>query len=526
MKKRILCLLLTAVMLVTLLPQVTLKAKAHSIVMTAEEFVDCLWTAYSRPNYYYNSFPYNLGYYDGSRISFDCWNLGKAIIWSRGAIVNNYTVGKYAAMDTSCGLGDWGGYEIITQAPNCSSNFSNLVPGEWLYMENHVGYYVGDGQVIECTAGWNVWAITVSQIDSRGNRSRNGVPNGSWKLRGMVPWLDYNSSNDKEPPVISNVSYSNVSAAGYTISCTVKDNGSIKGVAFPTWTVRNGQDDLPANFMSTQLGTKSGDTYTFRVNASAHNNETGPYITHIYAEDRGGNVTSLPLSAVDVRNDNQKPVISNVSVSDVSSKGYTVTCKVTDDWGIHSVSFPSWTLNNGQDDLPEQFMTTQLGTKNGDTYTFRVNTSTHNNETGAYLTHIYATDCAGNQVSVSTGTIQVVTDNQKPVISDVTLSDISAAGYTVSCRVTDNAGINKVAFPSWTTLNGQDDMDNDFMLNQLGTRNGDIFTFRVNVSDHNYEKGYYVTHIYALDFAGNQTCVELVILHRSGFLQSPVRRYE
>jgi hypothetical protein len=65
-------------------------------------------------------------------------------------------------------------------------------------------------------------------------------------------------------------------------------------------------------------------------------------------------------------------------------------------------------------------------------------------------------------------------------------------------------------------------MDNDFMLNQLGTRNGDIFTFRVNVSDHNYEKGYYVTHIYALDFAGNQVCVELDPI----LIQDPVTKIE
>lgn len=124
--------------------------------MTAEEFIDCLWTAYNRPNYYYNSYPYNLGYYDGSRISFDCWNLGKAIIWTEGEIVNNYTVGAYAQMDASCGLGDWDGLTIIKEAPNCSTDFTELVPGEWLYKDNHTGYYVGNGQVIECTAGWGV----------------------------------------------------------------------------------------------------------------------------------------------------------------------------------------------------------------------------------------------------------------------------------------------------------------------------------------------------------------------------------
>ena len=202
MKKRIFSLLVAAAILLTLLPQLPLRSRAHQIVMSADEFISCLWTAYNRPNVYRNSYPYNLGYYDGSVIYFDCWNLGKAIIWSKGAIVNNYTVGHHATMDASCGLGDWDGLTIVKAAPNCSSDFTNLVPGEWLYMENHTGYYIGNGQVIECTAGWNVWGITISQIDQYGRRSRNGVSNGYWELHGMVPWLDYSSPTlDGHQPV-------------------------------------------------------------------------------------------------------------------------------------------------------------------------------------------------------------------------------------------------------------------------------------------------------------------------------------
>ena len=512
MRKRIISLLLVCIVFLCSLTLLTTKTEAHEIVMTSEEFIDCLWTAYNRPNVYRNVYPYNLGYYDGRVIYFDCWNLGKAIIWSKGAIVNNYTVGHHAAMDTSCGLGDWDGLTIVKAAPNCSSDFSNLVPGEWLYMDNHTGYYVGNGQVIECTAGWNVWAITVSQIDRYGNRSRNGVSGGSWKLHGMVPWLDYESSNDKEKPVISDVQYSEVSAAGYTISCKVTDNASIKRVAFPTWTTKNGQDDLAANFMSTQTGTKNGDRYTFRVNASDHRNETGEYITHIYAEDRAGNITSLALNGVQVRNDTQKPIISDVQYSEVSAAGYTISCKVIDDWGVSSVSFPTWTIYNGQDDLPANFLRTQLGTKNGNRYTFRVNASAHNNETGEYATHIYATDCAGNQVSLPLETVQVMNDRENPVISDAKISNVTPEGYTVSCTVTDNWGVNSVAFPTWTDKDGQDDLPENFLRTQLGKKDGNTYTFQVKASDHNNELGVYTTHIYATDCAGNQVNIELKVV--------------
>lgn len=98
--------------------------------------------------------------------------------------------------------------------------------------------------------------------------------------------------------------------------------------------------------------------------------------------------------------DHISPVVSNVMISDISAQGYTVSCTATDDWGISKVVFPSWTALNDQDDLADNFMNTQTGTKNGDTYTFRVNASDHNNELGQYITHIYAIDKGGNQVQL------------------------------------------------------------------------------------------------------------------------------
>jgi hypothetical protein len=106
---------------------------------------------------------------------------------------------------------------------------------------------------------------------------------------------------DNQYPVVSNVKISDISAEGYTVSCTVTDDWGVSKVAFPTWTLLNDQDDLAAHFMETQKGTKNGDTYTFRVEASDHNWESGQYVTHIYAEDKGGNRTQLVLDVVEVK---------------------------------------------------------------------------------------------------------------------------------------------------------------------------------------------------------------------------------
>lgn len=107
-------------------------------------------------------------------------------------------------------------------------------------------------------------------------------------------------------------------------------------------------------------------------------------------------------------------------------------------------------------------------------------------------------------------TIQRVADTEAPVISNVQVSNITNQGYDISCTVTDNVGVNRVVFPTWTTLNDQDDIAQAWWdVNHTatrGTRNGDTWSFHVSIADHNNERGAYNTHIYAYDDAGNSVC--------------------
>lgn len=127
--------------------------------------------------------------------------------------------------------------------------------------------------------------------------------------------------SDTQNPVVSNISITNITTAGYTVKCKVTDNWGVSKVSFPTWTEKNNQDDLAANFLNTQLGTKSGDTYTFVVKSSDHNNELGAYITHIYAIDKGGNTTVVNLDPIIVKN----PSAGEITL--VSNSAYSISNK-------------------------------------------------------------------------------------------------------------------------------------------------------------------------------------------------------
>lgn len=113
-------------------------------------------------------------------------------------------------------------------------------------------------------------------------------------LSNTCLWVDV--TKDSTAPTVKDVVITNQDSDGYTVSCKVTDSGSgVNRVQFPTWTTKDGQDDLVANWTTNSAikGTKSGDTYTFRVKRSAHNNEYGEYFTDIYAWDNAGNETGL-----------------------------------------------------------------------------------------------------------------------------------------------------------------------------------------------------------------------------------------
>ena len=109
-------------------------------------------------------------------------------------------------------------------------------------------------------------------------------------------------TSDKTGPTITNAKVTNVDSTGYTVTCTVTDASGVNRVQFPTWTEKNGQDDLLSNWevSSKASGTRNGNTFTFRVKTSDHNNESGVYHTHIYAYDnsyRGNCAGAVTLTA-------------------------------------------------------------------------------------------------------------------------------------------------------------------------------------------------------------------------------------
>ena len=168
-------------------------------MLTNLELIKKIKNNSARPNSWNNAPGRNLGYYDGSTISFDCWNLIKAIIWDNN-IDQNYTVGRCASPDPSTGLADLDGNGIIAAClPNVSSDFSNLdaiPPGAFFLLQGggHAGLYIGNGKCLESTVSWGANGVTYSDVSTTGVRSHNGSVSSSWVSWGIMPWIEYTNT--------------------------------------------------------------------------------------------------------------------------------------------------------------------------------------------------------------------------------------------------------------------------------------------------------------------------------------------
>ena len=164
-------------------------------MMKVNEFINKLELALKEPSKYQSG---GWGKWDGKYWNWDCICLIKGILWGWEADKNKPRGG--GAVYTSNGVPDIGENSMINQCKNISSDFTNIQKGEMLWMDGHAGVYVGDGNVIEATAGWDTWKVIKSQIGKNGERTYNGKGGSrNWEKHGFLPYVDYTENEIVEP---------------------------------------------------------------------------------------------------------------------------------------------------------------------------------------------------------------------------------------------------------------------------------------------------------------------------------------
>ncbi len=115
--------------------------------------------------------------------AFDCVCFIKSLLWGwRGDKTKTYGGAEYE----SNGVPDIGADTMITRCSDVSTDFSKISVGEAVWMQGHIGIYVGNGLAVECTPAWaNKVQITACNCTKSGYNRRN------WTKHGKLPYVKY-----------------------------------------------------------------------------------------------------------------------------------------------------------------------------------------------------------------------------------------------------------------------------------------------------------------------------------------------
>lgn len=142
---------------------------------------------------------------------FDCVGLIKGVLWGFTGDASKPNGGTGYC---SNGVRDMDCNDMFNLCSGQSTDFSSIVPGEFLGMQGHIGVYIGDGLAVEATASWNN-KVQITAVANIGTKS--GYNSRCWTKHGKSPFIDYSGA----------VSSSAATASGGTAYKTGKTNAPV-----------------------------------------------------------------------------------------------------------------------------------------------------------------------------------------------------------------------------------------------------------------------------------------------------------
>ena len=281
----------------------------------------------------------------------------------------------------------------------------------------------------------------------------------------------------------------------------VKAPNGVRSVSVPIWSETGGQDDLVWYTANRQ----ANGTYTVNVKASDHKNSTGLYNIHLYYVQNNGQMTGVGGTVTNVfigkRPEDLKPSGTVTIENNNSSTGTfdAVVRNVVSPTGLKEVLIPSWSVAGGQDDLIWHKATRQAD----GSYRATIKASDHKNSVGQYQVHVHYIDQENKrryvtetvvevQKSTPTATITIQNNNKDNGTFDVIISNVYSP-----------KGVRTVQVPTWSEVNGQDDL-----TWYEATRQSDgTYKVSVKASDHKFSTGTYHVHLYYIQGDGSQVGV-------------------
>ena len=268
----------------------------------------------------------------------------------------------------------------------------------------------------------------------------------------------------------------------------------VREVKLPTWSNVNGQDDIIWYTATRQ----ANGTYKTTVKASDHKRSTGLYHIHLYYIQGNGKLVGIGGTTTEVSIARPKGTLTIQNKDANKGTFEVIVSNVSNPDGVREVKLPTWSNVNGQDDIIWYTATRQT---NG-TYKAFIKASDHKNSTGLYYIHLYYVQNNGTLIGVGgtstnvtisaenlklTGKITIQNNNPKTGTFDVVVSNVSSPH-----------GVREVKLPTWSSVNGQDDI----IWYTAAKRADGTYKITVKASDHKNSTGEYNVHLYYIQNNG------------------------
>ncbi|PRT62791.1 N-acetylmuramidase [Streptococcus anginosus] len=268
----------------------------------------------------------------------------------------------------------------------------------------------------------------------------------------------------------------------------------VREVKLPTWSNVNGQDDIIWYTATRQ----ANGTYKTTVKASDHKRSTGLYHIHLYYIQNNGKLVGVGGTTTEVSIARPKGTLTIQNKDANKGTFEVIVSNVSNPDGVREVKLPTWSNVNGQDDIIWYTATRQT---NG-TYKAFIKASDHKNSTGLYYIHLYYVQNNGTLIGVGgtstnvtisaenlkpTGKITIQNNNPKTGTFDVVVSNVSGP-----------YGVREVKLPTWSSVNGQDDI----IWYTAAKRADGTYKITVKASDHKSSTGEYNIHLYYIQNNG------------------------
>ena len=293
--------------------------------------------------------------------------------------------------------------------------------------------------------------------------------------------------------VISIVNNNPILGSFDVVISNVKAPNGVGTVSVPIWSEINGQDDIIWYTADRQ----NNGTYTVNVKASAHKNSTGLYNVHLYYIQKDGQMTGVGGTTTQVfigKTPEQLKPKASFAIENNNAKAGTFDAVITNisaPLGVKEVLVPSWSLENGQDDL-----IWHKATKQSDgSYRVTIKASEHKGNKGNYRADAYIVDNSNNRHYISEKVVSVDYARPSGVLTIENNNTATGTFDAVVRNIVAPTGLKEVLVPSWSLDGGQDDL-----IWHKATRQADgSYRVTIKATDHKNSTGKYRADAYIVD---------------------------